>query len=135
MYENTADVLLLDDDANIRLILENTLKEYFNVIAFADGLSGVAWLAAGNRSGIIIADLEMPYLDGWELLRMRQVSDTLQDTPLFVLSNSDEESVIHKALTIGADQYIVKPFDPNNVRKLVFEYIPRPQRGGYIHML
>ncbi len=134
MYNCTVDVLLLDDDPGIRSNIERNLKEFFHVISFSDGLSGIAWLAAGNRPGIIITDLEMPYLNGWELLRMKRTSSTLQSTPILAMGTSYDRELEHQALVLGAEKYIAKPLNLDVLYQIVLQYIRRPSNGGILNV-
>ncbi len=134
MYNYTTDVLLLDDDPIIRSNLEYNLREFFHVISFSDGLSGIAWLAAGNRPGIIITDLEMPYLNGWELLRMKNTSSTLKSTPIFVMSEDQDLQAEQEALILGAEMYLPKSINPEKLRQIILKYLSRPSKGGKINI-
>jgi len=134
MYNYTTDVLLLDNDPVIRSTLERNLREFFQVISFSDGLSGIAWLAAGNRPGIIITDLEMPYLNGWELLRLKDTSSTLQSTPILVMGGDQNLQAEQEALTLGAELYLPKPFNPEKLSQIVLKYLSHPSKGGKINI-
>ena len=107
MSEAIQKILVVDDEAQITRVLRRGLESQgFQVRIAGDGASALeqfrAWLPDA-----VITDLSMPALDGLELCsRLRQISDV----PLLVLSVKDDEVTKIKALDLGADDYISKPF-------------------------
>jgi DNA-binding response OmpR family regulator len=105
-------VLIIEDDRNtanlVRLYLE---REGFRVLAAGDGDSGLG-LARQHAPDLVILDLMLPHLDGWEVCRrLRQQSDI----PVIMLTARGEEIDRVAGLTLGADDYVVKPFRPREL--------------------
>jgi DNA-binding response OmpR family regulator len=105
-------VLIIEDDLNtsnlVRLYLE---REAFRVMTAGDGNSGLA-LARQHVPDLVILDLMLPHLDGWEICRrLRQQSDV----PVIMLTARAEEIDRVAGLTLGADDYVVKPFSPREL--------------------
>ncbi|WP_329260209.1 MULTISPECIES: response regulator transcription factor [Actinoallomurus] len=100
-------LLLIEDDPQVRTALVRALSERGHAVATADtAMAGLAQ-AVESRPDLVVLDLGLPDLDGCRLLRMlRGVSRV----PVIVATARDEESQIVEALDAGADDYVVKPF-------------------------
>lgn len=102
-------ILVVDDDPHIRELVGHFLQqEGLNVIEAVDGLDALRLLAY-HKVDLVVLDIMMPGMDGWELCRqLRQQTDL----PLLMLTAKGETSQIIKGFTLGTDDYLVKPFDP-----------------------
>ncbi|MEH7109312.1 response regulator transcription factor [Bacillus sp. JJ1764] len=102
-------LLLVDDDENIReLVLLFLKKEGFEVYEASDGVEALKVLEK-MKADLAIIDIMMPNMDGWELCReLRE----FQDIPILMLTAKGETSQKIKGFNLGADDYLVKPFDP-----------------------
>ncbi len=118
----------MDDEQGICKILEHFLKNDFNVIIRNDGLKGMQWLEEGNVADLIIADLNMPYLDGKEFLKQAKASNLYADIPIIILSGSDDSKERIQCLNFGADDFMIKPFNPMEVRAKINAVLRRTQR-------
>lgn len=100
-------ILVVDDEPQFAGVVELMLRqEGFDVDLANDGLDGLR-KAFENKPDLILLDIMMPRMDGWELCRrLRDVSNT----PIVVISARGREADIVKALELGADDYLVKPF-------------------------
>ncbi len=102
-------LLVVDDDPNIReLIVLFMQNEGFDVYEASDGLEALAKLES-IKIDIVILDVMMPNMDGWQLCsEVRKY----YDIPLLMLTVNGETSEKVKGFQLGADDYLVKPFDP-----------------------
>ncbi len=100
-------VLMIDDDAHlVRLLSESLEGAGYQVLTAANGLEGLRQLYDG-RPDIVILDVMMPRMDGWDTLRrIREMSDV----PVIVLSARDAEPERLRGFELGADDYVTKPF-------------------------
>jgi len=120
--EGLATVLVVDDDESSREISKRILaKRGYSVITAEDGASGVE-LAQQKHPDIIVLDILMPGMDGWQVLeQLRKIPETA-DIPIIMQSMLSEREL---GLSLGADDYLTKPVDksdlPNAVRKLLPE--------------
>ncbi len=107
MNEDNKKVLVVDDETQIALVLRRGLESAgFQVRASSDGRTGLETFLAWTPD-LVITDVSMPGIDGLELCaRIRQVSEV----PILVLSVREDEATKVKALDLGADDYVVKPF-------------------------
>ena len=79
-------VLIIEDDAFIQAILSQTLSEDFVVTTFSDGLEGLNYLQSGNIPDIILSDLNIPGIDGMNLLQQVRNSGFFSSVPFIFLS-------------------------------------------------
>jgi len=105
-------ILVVDDDATIRDILERYLRrEGFAVRTTADGQTALH-TASTEKPDLIVLDLMLPQLDGWELCRRLRAETTI---PILMLTARGEEYERILGLGLGADDYVTKPFSPGEV--------------------
>jgi two-component system cell cycle sensor histidine kinase/response regulator CckA len=106
-----ATILVVDDEAHTRTVLVNLLKqEKYQVITATDGREGLA-AAAAHRPDVMLLDVMMPGLDGYEVCRLLRADPVLLHMPVLLISSlSDRESRL-RGLEQGADDFITKPFD------------------------
>ncbi|MFZ4413966.1 MAG: response regulator transcription factor [Bacteroidales bacterium] len=109
------NILIIDDEKSICFILENTLKNEFNVISFSDGIEGLSYLENGNIPDLIISDLDMPGINGFLFLEKIRNSGFFDNIPVIILSGNDESIDKIKCFELGADDYVSKPFIPKEI--------------------
>ena len=103
-------ILLIEDEALIRYFLENRLKkENYNVDIAKDGKEAARKISE-NKYSLIISDLMLPFISGFDLISKIRLDDKNSDTPILVLSALSSENTIVEALSIGASDFIPKPF-------------------------
>jgi CheY-like chemotaxis protein len=104
-------ILLVEDNVNIRDMLTRRLtKRSFDVISAGDGQAACA-LAQAQRPDLILMDLHLPILDGWEATRQLKGSDTTKAIPIIALTADAMAGDRDKALQAGCDDYETKPID------------------------
>ncbi len=102
-------IMIVDDDPHIRELAGIFLKdEGFEIIEAADGVEALARLEL-IRVDLVILDIMMPNMDGWELCRQLR---EFYDFPLLMLTAKGETSQKIKGFELGTDDYLVKPFEP-----------------------
>jgi DNA-binding response OmpR family regulator len=108
MAEPTRRVLLAEDDRFLRKAAETALKRQgFTVLAAMDGEEALR-VARGDRPDLILLDLIMPKLQGFEVLRTLKEDAATSGIPVIVLSNLGQESDVKQAMDLGAVAYFVK---------------------------
>ncbi|RPD38151.1 response regulator [Chitinophaga barathri] len=109
-------VLIIDDSEPIRFLLETFLSKKHKVVSAKDGYSAMLWLAKGNKPDLIITDIHMPNIDGWELIEHLNSNELYSDVPVIVLSGTEapREGAAYKIAN-----FIRKPFDPVNLMSIV----------------
>ena len=108
-------ILVIEDNIEI---LENTAEllelSHYKVYTAENGRTGVE-LALEHKPDLILCDIMMPELDGYGVLHMIQLNPELQHTPFIFLTARAELSDIRKGMALGADDYLLKPFDPTDL--------------------
>lgn len=108
-------LLIIDDESSTRKILEHFLNKEFEVTLKSDGMEGMNWLESGNYPDFVIVDLNMPNLSGKEFTKVVRASNLFSDIPIIILSGTDESKERIECLNLGADDFMVKPFNPMEV--------------------
>ncbi len=108
-------VIVVEDDIAIKTLLCSVLEYNFQVTAFENGMEALAWLQQGNVPDIIISDLNTPEINGYDLLVQLKVSSFFSTIPIIILSGEESSETRIKCLEAGADDYIVKPFNPREL--------------------
>jgi CheY-like chemotaxis protein len=99
-----------DNDDNIYMLQNRLKRQGFDVLIARDGASGVA-LAQAERPDLILMDLGLPIMDGWEAARRLKADEATSHIPLIALSAHAMSSDRTQALEAGCDEYDVKPVE------------------------
>ena len=119
-------VLLVEDDPVIGTFVHDALRNRgHRVHAVTDGEAALERLASGPEPDLVILDLGLPRVDGFEVLRVLRLTST---TPVLVLSARGAEDDKVRALDLGADDYLAKPF---GLRELLARVRAQLRRGSY----
>ena len=121
--EQTASVLVVDDDPNIRkLILLALKRDGYSFLEAPNGREALD-LMRTQRPDVVVLDLMMPVVSGWEVLREREADADLKLIPVIVVS-ANREPEVAKAVDAGICAFLPKPFDINVLSALVRSCIP-----------
>ena len=130
--ETSDPILIVEDDRNIASLVETYLEQAgFRTVVAHDGRRGLE-LAQRLRPGLVILDIMLPGLDGWDICReLRKVSQV----PILMLTAREEEVDRIVGFSLGADDYVVKPFSPRELVERVKAILRRartvePPAGG-----
>jgi len=108
-------LLVVDDEPVIQLILKRYFDDDYTVVAQSNGLDALRWLQNGNQVDAIVADYDMPVMNGPAFIEQLRNSLVHRHVPLIMLSGKDETSNKIQCLRQGADDYMVKPFNPEEL--------------------
>jgi len=108
-------LLAVDDEKSILMILDFVFGKKFEVTQKSNGKEALTWMQEGNTPDIIIADLSMREMDGFEFIDQLRASGYFRNIPLIMLSGNENTADKIKALKSGADDYLVKPFNPEEL--------------------
>ncbi|WP_397362984.1 response regulator transcription factor [Olleya sp. R77988] len=113
-------ILIVDDEPNIVMSLEYTFKKQdFEVFIARDGSEAMEILKH-QIPNVVLLDIMMPNVDGYQTLTHIKSTDKLKDTKVVFLTAKNKASDIEKGLKLGADKYLTKPF---SVKKIVSEIL------------
>ena len=105
-------LLVVDDNADNRDILRRHLeRQGYGVATSADGPGALRLLDSGNFD-LVLLDVLMPGMDGFEVLQKMKANPALRETPVVMLSALDESNGVIRCIQMGAEDYLAKPFDP-----------------------
>lgn len=105
-------VLVIDDTADIRYFLEALLRERYEVLVAGDGEAGLQLAKGDPRPGLILLDVMMPVMDGYEVMRRLARDPRTADIPVIFLTALGSVADEQKGLDLGATDYITKPISP-----------------------
>jgi two-component system alkaline phosphatase synthesis response regulator PhoP len=114
-------ILIVDDEAHIRLLIEQTLEDLedqgVELLLATNGEEALGIIQA-ERPPLVFLDVMMPKMSGFEVCRTVKREWGLQDVTIVMLTAKGQESDRQKGEAVGADTYITKPFDPDELLKL-----------------
>jgi DNA-binding response OmpR family regulator len=120
-------LLIIEDDVHMAYLLGYLAeKERFVVETIADGRRAVERIDAGNAADLVLLDVMLPYLDGFELLARLRANPAWQQVPVIILTSRTREHDAVRALGLGADDYLTKPFSPPELVARIRRRLPKP---------
>jgi DNA-binding response OmpR family regulator len=123
-------ILVVDDESNIvelaALYLE---QEGFRVLSAADGASALEMIAR-QPPALLVLDLMLPEVDGWEVCRQVRSGRAAPDLPIIMLTARDDDVDKIVGLELGADDYVTKPFNPRELVARVKAILRRTRRAA-----
>jgi PAS domain S-box-containing protein len=108
-------LLVVEDNPDMRWHVTRHLRDDYDVVTSRDGVEALERMRA-DRPDIVLADVMMPRMDGLTLVREIREDPVLRDVPVVLLSARAGVEASTIGLTMGADDYVVKPFDPTELR-------------------
>jgi DNA-binding response OmpR family regulator len=118
-------ILIAEDERDIRELVSFSLQfGGFSVVQATNGAEAVEQ-AQKELPDLILMDVRMPKMTGYEACRQMKAIDTIRDIPVVFLSAKGQESEIQTGLEVGAEEYILKPFAPDELVKQVQAVLER----------
>lgn len=110
-------ILVIEDDEHIGQILTFILqRQGYRTTLAADGLAARNEIVSTNKPpSLVLLDVMLPYIDGFELVQIIRAQQGWQEVPILMLTAKHAEKDIVRALDEGANDYVVKPFQPNEL--------------------
>ncbi len=115
------DLLIVDDQTGVRSLLYETFAGEGYSVRLADGGKAALAMISQKLPNLIILDLKMPLLNGIETLK--ELRKTQPDIAVIIMSACGDTEMLEEARVLGVKEYIVKPFDILEIRKLVREFL------------
>ena len=120
-----ATVLIVEDSPSVRRLIEVSVRPLgVRIIAAEDGLTGLE-MARSELPDVILLDIGLPGIDGWEVLRELRNDPATADTSIIIVTAHAQPEVAAAAERRGADGFITKPFRPGNLREEILSYLGR----------
>jgi len=119
----TKRILVIEDQEDLRGVLRDLLTSSgYIVIEAADGASGIA-MAKSDRPSVILMDIQMPVMDGYEAIRQIKADPNLTSTPIVAVSSFAMKGDEEKARAAGCDEYVTKPYSPIQLLRMIRGYL------------
>ena len=114
-------ILVLDDNPAIRRVIKLNLQKLGHTVAdFSNGEDGLTKLRAGFKPDLVITDIMMPVMNGFDFIReFRADYKEYKNVPIIVISAKKEKTDVVKAIQMGANDYIIKPFNTEELLQKV----------------
>jgi CheY-like chemotaxis protein len=118
-------IVLMEDDAATRMLVASVLKkEGHEVLTAENGVRGLM-LVEGHHPDVVISDVQMPEMNGFQMLAALRQNTSIAATPVILLTSLQERAHMRIGMTSGADDYITKPFRPGELREAVAAQLNR----------
>ena len=112
-------ILIVDDAKLNRDILKEILGETYNYLEAENGNQAIQMTADNPGIDLMLLDINMPQMNGFEVLKLMKQSQCLDETPVIMISSEDAVDTMRKAYELGITDYITRPFDSVIVKKRV----------------
>jgi len=119
--EEKKSIMVVDDEFTIRELVALTLEQDYDVIKAENGEEALEKVK--NMPSLIILDIMMPNMDGYEVCRRLKADNNTKSIPIIMLTAKHQIEDVKKASEIGVDEYITKPFEPELLRQRVKAYL------------
>lgn len=119
------DLIILDDEPALRLILKEYFKSSFNVVVLEDGSSLLKFLKQNPLPSVIVVDLAMPDMSGLDVIKEIRGNGHYDSLAIIVLSGKTESKERVECLNAGADDFMIKPFNPEELRARIHAILRR----------
>ncbi|HXV35951.1 MAG TPA: response regulator [Myxococcota bacterium] len=125
-------VLIVEDSPTMRALLNSALEGLEPGVKITEASSGFEALRCLPREAfdLIVTDINMPDINGLELVSFVKHNDAYRSIPLIIVSTEGSERDREKGLELGADAYLVKPFEPEQLREIAIGLLSRAGRSG-----
>jgi DNA-binding response OmpR family regulator len=128
-------IVAIEDDVGTRMLIAALLKKDGHTVLEADnGIAGLK-LVADAKPDLVVSDVEMPQMDGLQMLANMRADPELAEIPVILLTSLDGRSAMRAGMTGGADDYITKPFRPVELREAVMAQLQRVATRQTLHQI
>lgn len=126
--QNNPTILVIEDEEDIAFLIRFMLeRQQYAVEHVADGRQAMDYLAQSAPPDLVLMDIMLPYHDGIEIIQRLRSTPGWQSLPVLMLTAKAREADIVKALELGADDYVTKPFQPEELLARIKRLIRRPR--------
>ncbi len=116
--------MVVEDSDTVRSLIISTIEDVgdLDVVETSSGFEALKTLHT-EKFDLILTDINMPDINGLELIGFIKKIEYYKNIPLVIISTEGSEQDIKKGLALGADEYVVKPFDPEQLQETVLKYL------------
>ena len=118
--QEKTQILLVDDSKMNRMLLREILGDVYHILEAENGQECLETLRAeAGNIALVLLDINMPVMDGFEVLKAMNANHTIEDTPVIMISSEDSDAAIRRSYELGASDYVNRPFDARIVYRRV----------------
>ena len=123
---STKTILIADDSTAMRAMLTSTVEalDDCRIVEASSGFEALRLLPR-EKVDLILTDINMPDINGLELISYLRNNPNYQEIPIIIISTEGSQKDIDKGKLLGANDYVVKPFDPARLQELLQKYLNR----------
>ena len=123
---STKTILIADDSATMRAMLVAIVEEVgdYRIVEASSGFEALRLLPR-DQVDLILTDINMPDINGLELISYLRANPNYKNIPVFIISTEGSAKDVEKGKQLGADEYVVKPFSPAALQKLISQYMDK----------
>ena len=120
LLQEKSKILLVDDSKMNRTMLTEILGDSYHILEAENGRECLETLQAeAGHIALVLLDINMPVMDGFEVLKAMNANHTIEDTPVIMISSEDSDAAIRRSYELGASDYVNRPFDARIVYRRV----------------
>ena len=120
LLQNKSQILLVDDSNMNRMMLKEILGGDYSILEAENGQECLEKMQAeAGNIALVLLDINMPGMDGFEVLKAMNANHTIEDTPVIMISSEDSDAAIRRSYELGASDYVNRPFDARIVYRRV----------------
>ena len=120
LLQEKSKILLVDDSKMNRMMLTEILGDSYHILEAENGRECLETLQAeAGNIALVLLDINMPVMDGFEVLKAMNANHTIEDTPVIMISSEDSDAAIRRSYELGASDYVNRPFDARIVYRRV----------------
>jgi two-component system, chemotaxis family, chemotaxis protein CheY len=117
------EILIIDDVADVRMLCRKVLENIGMVVSEADSVPKAITRLGEKTPHVILLDLQMPETTGFDFLSMRANNKGISEIPVIVLSTLGDKEAVHRAIALGANDYVLKPMNAAIVAQRVRKHV------------
>ena len=120
LLQNKSQILLVDDSNMNRMMLKEILGGDYSILEAENGQECLEKMQAeAGNIALVLLDINMPVMDGFEVLKAMNANHTIEDIPVIMISSEDSDAAIRRSYELGASDYVNRPFDARIVYRRV----------------
>ncbi len=128
-------ILIIDDEVTNISVLNELLQPHYNVLFAKDGKTGLKIASSSSRPDLILLDIIMPEMDGYQVIQMLKSDESMSKIPVIFITAKGQEEDEAKGFELGAVDYITKPFKPVVVKARIKSHLELKRHRDFVEWM
>ncbi len=128
-------ILIIDDEVTNISVLNELLQPHYNVLFAKDGATGIKIAGSPNRPDLILLDIIMPDVDGYQVIKLLKSDEYTNKIPVIFITAKGHEEDEAKGFELGAVDYITKPFKPVVVKARIKSHLELKRHREFVEWM